>query len=75
MVADTQRFGMQGEQAQRMMSADAGIVSENINVFCAAAGLATVTRGTMDSEALVRLFGLDASFMPILNNAVGYPVE
>ena len=57
------------------MSADAGIVSENINVFCAAAGLATVTRGTMDSEALVRLFGLDASFMPILNNAVGYPVE
>lgn len=75
MVADTQRFGMQGERAICMMSADAGIASENINVFCAAAGLATVTRGTMDSEALVRLFGLDASFMPILNNAVGYPVE
>ena len=75
MVADTQRFGMQGERALCMMSADAGIASENINVFCAAAGLATVTRGTMDSEALIRLFGLDASFKPILNNAVGYPAE
>ena len=57
------------------MSADAGIASENINVFCAAAGLATVTRGTMDSEALSRLFGLDTSFKPMLNNAVGYPAE
>ena len=75
MVADTQRFGMQGEQAMCMMSADAGIASENINVFCAAAGLATVTRGTMDSEALIRLFGLDTSFKPMLNNAVGYPAE
>ena len=75
MVADTQRFGMQGERALCMMSADAGIASENINVFCAAAGLATVTRGTMDSEALIRLFGLDTSFKPILNNAVGYPAE
>lgn len=75
MVADTARFGMQGEQALSMMSADAGIVSENINVFCAANNLATVTRGTMDKDALLTLFGLDNTCLPILNNAVGYPVE
>ena len=28
-----------------------------------------------DSEALIRLFGLDTSFKPMLNNAVGYPAE
>lgn len=51
---------------------DAGIVSQNINIFCAANGLATVTRGSMDHEGLVSLLGLAEGVRPLLNNPVGY---
>lgn len=75
MVADTRRFGQEGQQAERMMCADAGIVSQNINVCCASTGMATVTRATMDKDGIISLLGLDSTFDPILNNAIGYPAE
>lgn len=52
--------------------ADAGIVSQNINLFCAAYGLSTVTRATMDHEAIQKLLGLVDNQYPALNNPVGY---
>lgn len=72
MVADMEKFGMKGEQAQWMVGADAGIVTQNINLFCAAAGWATVTRGTMNKEAISKLLGLNENQIPVLNNPVGY---
>lgn len=72
MVADTERFGSSDGQSLCMMSADAGIASQNINIFCAANGMATVTRATMDKQGLLSLLGLDDRFVPILNNAIGY---
>lgn len=56
-----------------MGAVDAGIVSQNINLFCAANGLATVTRATMDSQAIISLLGLSPTALPLLNNPVGYP--
>lgn len=56
-----------------MGAADAGIVSQNINLYCAANGLATVTRATMDTPALIRLLSLPSTALPLLNNPVGYP--
>ena len=44
-----------------------------INLFCAANGLATVPRATMDGEGIRQLLGLDARQIPLLNNPVGYP--
>ena len=58
-----------------MAAADAGIVSQNINLFCAANGLATVTRATMDQEAIAKLLNLPATALPLLNNPVGYPAK
>ena len=51
---------------------DAGIVSQNISLVCAGAGLATVPRGTMDKEAIGRALGLKAEQIPMLNHPVGY---
>ena len=56
-----------------MCAVDAGIVSQNINLYCQAAGLATVTRGTMDSKAIKELLKLSDEQVPALNNPVGYP--
>ena len=55
-----------------MGAADAGIVSQNINLFCAAYGLSTVTRATMDNDAIEQLLGLVDNQFPLLNNPVGY---
>lgn len=73
MVADTQKYGQMTPHAQMMVNCDAGIVSQNINIFCACAGLCTTTRGIMDAQALKATLGLDDTFIPILNNPVGYP--
>ena len=56
-----------------MGAVDAGIVSQNINLFCAANGLATVTRATMDNAAIIRLLSLPPTALPVLNNPVGFP--
>lgn len=52
---------------------DAGIVSGNIYLYCAANGLATVCRRSMDHEALRKALGLPASTILHLNHPVGYP--
>lgn len=43
MVADFKLFGSKDEHAQLMTCVDAGIVSENINLYCESVGLATIT--------------------------------
>ncbi|MBR1668366.1 MAG: SagB/ThcOx family dehydrogenase [Bacteroidaceae bacterium] len=73
MVGDFDKFGSKNEHAQAMVAMDAGYVSQNIDLFCAAAGLATVPRATMDVKALQELLGLNENQVPLLNNPVGYP--
>jgi len=51
---------------------DAGIACENINIFCAGNGLATVPRMTMDVSGIRELLSLPDTSMPVLNNPVGY---
>ena len=71
-VVDMSKYTKRDEVALTMAAADAGIVSQNINLFCAAFGLNTVTRGSMDREAISKLLGLTADQMPVLNNPVGH---
>lgn len=69
LVCDVSRYpGGRGDYAQ----ADAAYVSQNICLYCAAAGLACVPRGSMDAEALKKGLGLTDSQTPILNNVVGH---
>ena len=73
MVADMDKFRSNNQHAQWMVAVDTGIVCENINLFCSAAGLCTVPRGTMDSKAISTLLGLNGNQIPLINNPVGYP--
>jgi steroid delta-isomerase-like uncharacterized protein len=52
---------------------DAGIVSGNIYLYCAANGLATVCRRSMDNDALKKALKLPDTTMLHLNHPIGYP--
>lgn len=66
LVADTTKAGMTAALI------DAGIACENINIFCAGNGLATVPRMTMDVNGIQKLLSLPETSLPVLNNPVGY---
>lgn len=70
-VADETKFGSSDARAKVTMGTDAGIVSENINLFCAGMGLVTRPRMTMDVPAIKKLLKLSDSQVPLLNNPVG----
>ena len=71
-VADEKIFGGSDERSKLVMGVDAGIVSENINLFCAGTGLVTRPRMSMDTAGIKALLGLDDTQTPLLNNPVGY---
>ena len=51
LISDVSRLGdARKAQTQLMGAVDAGIVSQNISIFCSAAKLATVPRASMDAE-------------------------
>ena len=54
---------------------DAGIVSGNIYLYCAANGLSTVCRASMDREALKKALKLGDKTVIHLNHPIGYPAE
>jgi SagB-type dehydrogenase family enzyme len=73
LVSDFSRFS-NGDDSSKMISAayDAGIVSQNIGIFCASVGLDTRVRATMDQEKLGEILQLKDSQHLMLNNPVGY---
>ena len=76
LVSDISRFKFPDESAKLDAAAkDAGIVSQNINIFCAGMGLITRPRGTMDLEKIKSVLKLKDSQRPMLNNPVGYTVK
>jgi len=76
LVSDISRF--RGDDNTRKLSwaaMDAGIVSQNVSLFCAGTGLVTRPRASMDTEGLKKLLSLTETQYPMLNNPVGYPNE
>lgn len=74
-VSDLSRFEMEGDKVRLMAALDAGIVSQNVNLFCSAVKLATVPRVSMDLEAVKEILQLSDNQIPIMNNPVGYIKE
>lgn len=76
MIADLSRYleriSSDRARCELMANVDAGYVSGNIGLYCAAANLVTVPRATMDKAALKKALKLTDSQLPILNNPVGY---
>lgn len=74
MVINLKKLGdPNSEQTKLMGAVDAGNVSQNVNLFCSAVGLATVPRATMDKAKLKEVLKLDDTQLPLMNNPVGYP--
>lgn len=75
-VADYSKMTNRPEEMKFFYSGtDTGFISENIYLYCASAGLATVVRGMVDREALKSLLKLPAEKNVIFAQTVGYPVE
>ncbi len=66
LVADTTKAGL------TCALIDAGIACENINLFCAGNGLATLPRMTTDVNGIQQLLSLPETSLPVMNNPVGY---
>lgn len=73
LVSDVSRFRA-GEDSLKMIwgAMDAGIVSENISMFCASENLATRPRASMNQKKLRELLNLKDSQYPMLNHPVSY---
>jgi len=74
LVANLEKLGDPTKEGTRMTANfDAGIVCQNINIFCSAVGLATVPRGSMNQEELKKALKLTDTQIISINNPVGYP--
>lgn len=73
LVADIARF-QSGDKAHNLLigAMDAGIVSQNISLFCAGVGLETVPRASMNQEGLREALKLGDSEHLLMNHPVGY---
>ena len=58
---------------QILVGADTGMIAENVYLFCASEGLATVVRANIDINALGKELKLRPDQKIILDQCVGYP--
>jgi len=73
LVSDAARFRAGSEEQRYEWGAlDAGIVSQNISLFCAATGLKTRPRAMMNKEKIKELLRLRPTQRVFLNHPVGY---
>jgi len=73
-VADLAKTGrVSAEDRDLYTAADTGFIAQNVYLFCASEGLATVVRGTVDRTALAKLMKLRPEQKITLAQTVGYP--
>ncbi len=75
-VADLSKMGGGTvEQKERTAWADTGFISQNVYLYCASEGLATVVRGLIDKDALAEKMKLRPDQLITLAQTVGYPKQ
>jgi Nitroreductase len=57
---------------ERTVGADCGYISQNVYLYCASAGLATVVRGMFNDDEVREALQLAENEMPILTQTVGH---
>ena len=73
-VADLSKMSrLSPDNADFYAATDTGFISENVYLFCASTGLATVVRGNVDKPALAKAMRLRPDQKIILAQTVGYP--
>ena len=61
------------EERNSYAAADAAFISQNVYLYCASEGLATVVRGSIDRDALAKVMQLRDNQKIIFSQTVGYP--
>jgi len=76
-VADIPQTGDVADCREKTFYAgiDAGFVAQNVYLFCASQGLATVVRGLVPREQLAKTLGLGPNEHIIVAQSVGYPLN
>lgn len=75
-VADYSKFGDRAQDLNVIAaSTTSGFIGQNVYLFCASEGLATVFRGRIDKEALAKKMGLRQNQGITYCQSVGYPKE
>ncbi len=73
-VADLSKARRGTDESRALFSAaDVGFISENVYLYCASEGLATVVRGSVDKAGLGKKLSLGPNRTIILAQTVGYP--
>jgi hypothetical protein len=73
LISNSTRFRMGPQELRYEWGAlDAGIVSQNISLFCAATGLKTRPRASMNKERIRELLKLGDAQYVFLNHPIGY---
>ena len=73
-VADYSKMGTATNEVKDLYpAAAAGLISENVYLYCASEGLATVVRANIDRPALASVMKLRPDQKIILAQSVGYP--
>jgi nitroreductase len=73
-VADYSRMTSSSDEVKTMYAGAAtGFISQNVYLYCASEGLATVVRAMIDRPALTKVMGLRTDQKIILSQSVGYP--
>jgi len=73
-VSDYSRFGDRNIEVKNFYSAtDVGFISQNVYLYCASQGLATVVRGGVNKPKLEKIMKLGPDQKVILAQTVGYP--
>lgn len=74
-VADLAKTRGRSAERDIFVGADVGVIAQNVYLFCASEGLATVVRGSIDRPALAKAMKLRPEQKIILAQTVGYPKE
>lgn len=72
-VADMRQMDTSDENRRFYAATDTGFIAQNVYLYCASAGLATVVRGSVDKKALAGALKLSPHQQITLAQTVGYP--
>jgi len=72
-VADMTKVTGDAEGKEVYTGADTGFIAQNVYLYCASEGLATVVRASVDRDALGKALKLKPTQKIVLTQTVGYP--
>jgi hypothetical protein len=76
LVSDYSKFGGGTEVLKKQWGAiDAGLVAQNVMIYCAGNGLATHPKAAIEENKMKSLLKLKDTQIPLLDLPIGYPVK